>query len=466
MLYFDNFSRDSADAYLAEGLTEDIIVRLGQVGRLVVKSRSAVRRFRERVGDDPAVLGRELGVAHLVGGSVRRAGGRLRVTVELVRASTGVQVWAEQYDRSDADLLAIEEDVAGAVAAGIAGRLLPSEAASLARRPTRSAEAYDHFLRGNYLIGQRSARAAARGIEEYEAALRADPSFTTALARVAFAHALVIGWEWPGAPPETTLARGFAAVDRALRLDSGTADAWAARGLLLTFRDRRIPSAALQSLQRAVRLDPRNPEAQHILGWFWFVTGNDSAATAQWRRALALEPERPVTLYYMGLLAYTRRRFAEAQRLAESTLTLDPRFYPAYTLRASARAQLGELAAAHDDAEQALRLADIGIGRSLAETAAGLVESRSGDTAAVRRRLEGLLARRADWGQSGIGWAMAVATMYGLLGEADRAVNALGQMPGYSPWWILFQQPDWDGLRLFPRFQQLVEAIRPVEVRP
>ncbi|MGH2668314.1 MAG: hypothetical protein ACRDH5_04195, partial [bacterium] len=104
VLYFDNLSRDTADAYLADGLTEEIIARLGQVERLRVKSRTAVQHYRGRSVGGPATLGRALGVPYLVNGTVRRAGPRLRVSVELVRAATGDRVWGDQYDRTQADL--------------------------------------------------------------------------------------------------------------------------------------------------------------------------------------------------------------------------------------------------------------------------------------------------------------------------------------------------------------------------
>ena len=121
VLYFDNLSADTADAYLAEGLTEELIARLGQLPRLAVKSRAAVQRFRQS-GADPLAAARALRVARLVTGSVRRGGNRLRVTVELVRASDGEHVWGDLYDRRDADLLAVEEDITRAVAAAIGGR--------------------------------------------------------------------------------------------------------------------------------------------------------------------------------------------------------------------------------------------------------------------------------------------------------------------------------------------------------
>jgi len=137
VLYFDNLSRDTADAYLADGLTEELISRLGQVARLTVKSRNAVRRFRGRLADDPSAVGRALGVVHLVSGSVRHAGARLRVTVELVNAATGDRMWGQQYDRAEADLLGIQEDIAVTIATAIGGRLLPAERSSLTQRPTR-----------------------------------------------------------------------------------------------------------------------------------------------------------------------------------------------------------------------------------------------------------------------------------------------------------------------------------------
>src|SRR6059036_1411383 len=114
VLYFDNLSRDTADAYLAEGLTDEIIARLGQIERLNVKSRTAVSRHRG-AGTDPMVLSRALGVAYVVNGTVRRGKDRLRVTVELLQAASGDRLWGQQYDRAQADFLAIQEDIAVSV---------------------------------------------------------------------------------------------------------------------------------------------------------------------------------------------------------------------------------------------------------------------------------------------------------------------------------------------------------------
>lgn len=127
VLYLDNLSRDTADAFLADGLTEEIIIRLGQVPRLAVKSRYEVQRFRGRTAQDLAALGRALGAAYLVTGSVQRAGDQVRLRYEVIRAATRTHVAGDVIDRSSRDLLTVESDIAREVATAITGQLLPEE---------------------------------------------------------------------------------------------------------------------------------------------------------------------------------------------------------------------------------------------------------------------------------------------------------------------------------------------------
>src|SRR4029077_16224436 len=141
--------------------------------RLTVKSRYLVRRY-QNAATDPAEIGRSLGVTYIVTGGVQRAGNRLRVTTEMARAATGDRAWGQQYERGDGDVFAIQEDIARGVATGVAGRLLPAESASLAARVTRNNEAYDHVLRGDVFLAQRTPPSVVRAIGEYEAATRLD----------------------------------------------------------------------------------------------------------------------------------------------------------------------------------------------------------------------------------------------------------------------------------------------------
>src|SRR5256885_1034686 len=154
VLYFDNLSADTTDAYLADGLTEEVAARLGDIRRLMVKqaSREGVRRLREASPDYRIPMGRAMAVHYLVEGSVRRAGPRVRVVARLVNAANGFRTWGQTYDRATTDLLSLQEDIATEVATAIAGQLAPAERTALAERSTVNPEAHEHFLRGNHYL--------------------------------------------------------------------------------------------------------------------------------------------------------------------------------------------------------------------------------------------------------------------------------------------------------------------------
>jgi TolB-like protein len=188
VLYFDNLSRDTADAFLADGLTEEIIIRLGQVQRLEVKSRFETQRYRGRATLDPSVLGRSLNAAYLVTGSVQRGGDRVRLRVALVRSATRAQVWGDVIDRASSDLLTVESDIAREVATAITGQLLPEERARLARPVTSDPIAYEEYLRGLRALNSSHDEAALRGaIAHFDRAIASDSGLAAAFAGQAIA---------------------------------------------------------------------------------------------------------------------------------------------------------------------------------------------------------------------------------------------------------------------------------------
>ncbi|MEK6768757.1 MAG: hypothetical protein AABY85_07200 [Gemmatimonadota bacterium] len=465
VLYFDNLSRDTADAYLADGLTEELIARLTQIARLSVKSRNAVRRYRGAAADDPGAMGRALGASYLVSGSVRSAGGALRVTVTLMRAATGVGVWAEQYDRSRGDLLALEEDIAREVATRIAGRLLPDERVVLGARPTRNAEAYDRFLRGNFHLAQRNPRAVARAVQEYEAAVRLDPGYLQALARIPYTYALFLswGWDYPGTSRESLLARGIALADGALRRDSASSDAWMSKAFLLSERYPRTLEGTGDAFQRAITLNPRNAEAYHQYGWTRWLLGDDSGAVDAYRHAIALEPERAITLEHIARLVFAGRHYREALRWADSALALDPDFAFAYLFRARMRLATGDGSGALADAETSARHGVTeGQGAILA-----LVEQAAGDTVRARARLEGVLASLPQNGPLKFQDAVYPAMTLIAFGDLSHALDLLERVGvrGAS-YWSSLRTPEFDPIREHPRFARLVQESRPPGARP
>jgi TolB-like protein/Tfp pilus assembly protein PilF len=466
VLYFDNLSRDSNDTYLADGLTEELITRLGQIERLQVKSRTAVQRYRGRPIDDPALLGRALGVAHLVSGSVRRGGGRLRVTVELMRAATGVRVWGDAFERSSDDLMAVEAEIAQAIAAGVGGRLAPAEQRSLTARPTANPEAYDRFLRGNYFIAQRAPEAARRAVAEYEAAVRLDPGFARALGRMGVAYGLFIDWGWPfpGLNAESLLARGSAAAQRALRLDSLSADAWLAHAFLLVYRNPTTFTGALPAFERAIALDPRNAETWHHFGGTLGAMGRDSAAVTALRRALELEPERAITFENLATFRYYERRYDEAEPLVDSGLAVDPQAYYLLADRASFALTRGDTTRARAAALAAVRARPTDYVVTTEPLLIAL-EARAGDTVAARAHMERLLGRLGDVAHLDYVGGSSIALGFVRIGDPERALAMLESVrPRGIELWSILRDPAFDPIRRDPRFQRLVEETRPPEL--
>jgi TolB-like protein/Flp pilus assembly protein TadD len=469
VLYFDNLSPDSSDAYLADGLTEEIASRLGDVRRLLVKqvSREGVRRLRETAPDYRITIGREMAVRHIVEGSVRRAAGRVRVVARLVDTKTGFRSWGQTYERPAADLLSLEDDVAKEVATAIAGELAPGERSALSDRPTASPDAYEHFLRGNYYLAKRSAGALSRSIEEYEAAEALDPKFTRALARVAYAYGLSVryGWLPSGLSRDSMVQRAAEISQRAIKQDSTVSDAWLARGFTLTLLEPRDFGPSFAAFERALTLDPRNSEALGAYGGNLRVVGRDSAARAAIQRSLMIEPARPVTLHSRALLELYQRRYDDARRWVDSSLHVNPEFFLAYLTRARVRLFMRDTPGARADAESALRL---GNDSTLGQALLVMVEIQGRDTTAVRVHLRRMKAGlpgmitglHEQAGEEGVLPAAA------LLAVGDRA-GALSFLESVQPkglrFWYGLRAPEFDPVRSDPRFERLAQASAPTE---
>ena len=431
-----------------------------------MKSRYAVRRFRGAAASDPAALGRSLGVGTLINGSVRRSQHRLRVEVELMNTATGTRVWGDKYDRTDTDLLALETEVAQAIATKVAGQLDAKESATLSALPTRSAPAYDHFLRGNYLLAQRTPVDLASAITEYEEAVRLDPGFSRPLARTALAYAILCAWEWPHPrlSYDTMLARGTRLAATALARDSSSSDAWLAWGMTRWFQHSTDWSEAARAHDRAVALDPTNAEAHTVRGVTLMVIGQDSLAADAFQRALALDPRRPISLMRLGDVRFLLGRRAEAERLLDSALAVAPGFLQGYVERAQIRLARHDASGATADLETNVRLSgratvnvDPFVFGLLAEAAA-----QRGDTARARERVATMLATlgRSD----GLRPSAAMYLALGKFNAGDRegALRALERAADHGPFlsWGL-RWPDFDLMRSDPRFKAVFAGSVP-----
>src|SRR2546430_961716 len=275
VLYFE--ARDTADAYLADGLTEDLTSLLGSVASVQVKSPGVVRRAQKVSPGDAPAIARTLGVHYLLDGSVRRVGARVRVSIRLLTGATAVATWGDVFDRKPDELLALPSEIARTVAMHV-GAAVP-----LGTLPTRSPAAYDHYLRGNFFLARRSPDQTARALAEYREAERLDSGFAATIARAAYAHAIARGnyYRLPAAPIESLPVRGLVIANRALRRDSTPSDAWMARGYLLAFAYPLTMEGSVAAFQRSIALDPKNAEAHHQYGAVLSWLGRDDEANLE-----------------------------------------------------------------------------------------------------------------------------------------------------------------------------------------
>lgn len=328
VLYFDNLSRDTANAYLADGLTDELITRLSQVRRLEVRSRFESRRVRGERSSDPRAFGRMVRAAYLVTGSLQQAGQRVRVNVALIRASTSAQVWGSIYDRTGQDMLQIQSDIASEVAGAITGRLLPEERASLARRPTRDPVAYDLYLRGVGAANTFSENGLRAGLDYFDRALARDSTFADAWVQRSLAWGMLADGYIEG---RVGYARSREAADRAMRLDSTNATALALLASTTIALDGDAAQTRRWALQ-AQRWDPRSWLVHCVLSWAWLASaGGADSALAEARQGWDADTLSAVPAWnYLMTLAMLRQTDSLAAVLPRMANTLSPEDLRAY----------------------------------------------------------------------------------------------------------------------------------------
>ncbi len=324
VLYFENGSRDTADAYLADGLTEEIISRLSEVGRLQIKSHYQVRRYRTDTTESIAEIGRQLAVARIVTGSVRRAGTRLRVTAEMVRTATGDVVWSERYDRADTDALSLQQDLASAVATAITGRLLPAERQVLAAQPTRNPAAYNAYLLGRFYWNKRSAADLVAAAAQFERAIRADSNYAQAWSGLADSYVLFLPsmYDVPGVNPDSILSLAEQAARRALALAPRLGEAYTSLGEILGWRHRWVE--ALAAKERGVALSPLYPTAHLWYGYDLMAWNRWGDAVREMERAKQLDPLSAVMTVSLAAAYDGAERIPEAKAMFEQARLLAP----------------------------------------------------------------------------------------------------------------------------------------------
>jgi serine/threonine-protein kinase len=449
VLPFDNMSPDGADEYFSDGITEEITTALSRIDGLRVAARTSAFAFKGR-NESVGEIGRQLGVAHVMSGSVRRANDRLRITVQLTSVEDGYHSWTETYDRDLRDLFAVQEEIAQAIVVALRVKLT-GETTTIVVSPTADLAAHDLYLKGRHAVNQRRGESLVQAAAWFEQAIDRDPRFAEAYAGLADAYVLMPGYNvttsseaWP---------RSRVAAERALALDSTLAEAHTtlAYGAFQFDADLR---AAEEGFRRAIALSPGYATAHHWYGNFLGGRGDLEGYLHELRLAYALDPLSRQIGSEVGRALWALGRSEEAIEQLDQVLWADPHFAEAHVTLGRVYLQQGRLAEAIVAFEKGAELR----GQDpldLAELASAYaVMGRRGDAERLLAELEERAGR--EYVQPTV-----LAMVYAALGDHDRAFDWLDRAAAERDGWLAESifYPMYDPLRSHPRYGPLLETL-------
>jgi serine/threonine-protein kinase len=323
ILPFENLSGDKDNAYFADGIHDEILMRLSKIADLKVISRTSTQHYKSAAENLPEIA-KQLGVAHILEGRVQKSGDAVRVNVQLIRAANDSQLWAETFDRKLTDIFAVESDIAKAVADHLQANLSPSESHVLATVRTPDTEAYDLFLRGEYEFRQAenspTAEAYDRAVAFYRQALARDPNFAEAAAALARSR-LLLRFLFPLTPVELEEVKSL--IDRALALAPNSPEAHLALGLFFYLAHRQY-EMALAEFDRTLELQPNNALAREYCAWVYRRRGEWERSLAYSQRAQELDPRDALITANIASTYQALRLWKDAERAELRALAIDP----------------------------------------------------------------------------------------------------------------------------------------------
>ena len=449
VLPFDNLSRDPDNAYFCEGVQDEILTRLAKVADLKVISRTSTQHFKSAPDNLPQIA-KQLGVAHILEGSVQKASDQVRVNVQLINAVTDAHLWADTYDRKLTDIFAVESEIAKTVADTLQAKLTGSEKSSMAKTPTVNPEAYELYLKGRFFWNKRTGDDLRKSIEYLKQAITKDPGYALAYAALADSYGLLRFYG--GASPAESVVPAEAAAKKALELDDSLAEAHASLGLIAT--EELEVNRGVNELERAIQLNPNYATAHHWLGLAFATLRQSDRSIGELKRALELDPLSMIINADLSIIYLYARRYDAAEAQARKTLEIDSRSFVAHYYLGAVMQLTGRLKEAIPEFQKAVELNNDPYSIAMLAQA----YARNGQTDEARK----LLAHLNEMAKSAEVPEYALATVYTSLGEKERAIEALehGFAGGNKSYlFILPGDPFLDDLRGDPRFEALVQKI-------
>jgi TolB-like protein len=341
VLPFINMSGDPEQEYFSDGITEDIITALSRLHWFFVIARNSAFTYKGKAVDVKQI-GRELGVRYILEGSIRKIGNRVRITAQLINASTGTHLWAERYDRELTDIFALQDEITQSVTATIEPKLVEAEGVHFQGRSPEDLDAWDLVMRAVAHFWRMTAAESEAAIDMLRLAVQRYPNYAPAQSMLSFALLVsdIVGWAPAGKPYR--LAGDLA--HRAAELDDN--DPWAHLALgYLAFTARKTDDA-VREFQRALDLNPNFAAAYIYLGWAVVLDGRHEEATEYFQQAFRMSPHDPlIAFFYAGMCAahYFARRFDEAVEWGRKSIQQRPGFIAGHRILCASLAQAGRI---------------------------------------------------------------------------------------------------------------------------
>lgn len=445
VLPFANISADEDNEYFCDGLAEELLNALSKIEDLKVAARTSAFSLKGKDVTARAV-GEKLGVKNILEGSVRKSGDRLRITCQLISAADGYHLWSERYDREMKDIFDVQDEIALAVVDALKVKLLGDERSAILKRNTRSAEAYEFYLRGLSHFNRWTPLDFQKAIENFERAIAIDPAFASAYAALADAYVeqLFFSFSATDAKPK---AREFAS--RALEIDDALAEAHNSQALIKMYFDWDYASAEAE-FKRAIALNPGSASVHMWFGWYLGIMARFDEALKELRLARELDPLAPPNINAIGVVLHWAGQTDLAIEQFKDVLELHPGYPICLSFLAEAYAQKGDLESAVETIEKMPAAAM----DPQALAVAGYLYALSGD----RGKAENILNQFAEMSSQGYVPALNFAQIYAGLGDHERALDSLKMACEERAIWIPFLKVDhkFQSLRSDPRFTDLL----------
>jgi len=450
VLPLESLSSDASQDYFADGMTDELISDLGQISALRVISRTSVMVYKHARKPLPQIA-RELNVDAVVEGTVLRSGDQVRITAQLIEASTDKHLWSQSYQGELRDTLALQSKVARAIADQIRINLNPREQAALKNVKVVNPHAYESFLKGRYFWNKRTADGLKVALAYFIRAIDEDPKYAQAYSGLADTYALLGDWQYAVMTPKKALPKAKAAAIKALELDGALGEAHNSLAFCLDGFDWDFDSAG-KEFRRAIELNPGYATAHHWYAWHLSLLGRYDEAIAEMIKAENLDPLSLIINADLAELLVLAHSYDESIQQSRKAIEMDPNFALAHNQLAQAYLQKHMNDEAVAELQKAVQLS----GESPT-----IIANLARAYAASGKRSEAimLLSDLKKRSNSTYSHGSEIAVIYAALGDRDQAMNWLekGYEERFNPGVLL--RPGFDPLRSDPRFQDLVRRI-------